>query len=105
MTNLNAASGPPKPYYSVLNQDIPDKAPGPNERVVYIDGGFDLFHVGHVEILKNARQLGDFLLIVSVLEKGARYPRGDNIGVMFPSGSQLCWKERLTGSGQHHLKR
>nr|GEW16668.1 E3 ubiquitin-protein ligase ORTHRUS 2-like [Tanacetum cinerariifolium] len=26
MTNLNAASGPPKPYYSVLNQDIPDKA-------------------------------------------------------------------------------
>nr|GEY30020.1 ethanolamine-phosphate cytidylyltransferase-like [Tanacetum cinerariifolium] len=37
--------------------------PGPNERVVYIDGGFDLFHVGHVEILKNARQLGDFLLM------------------------------------------
>ncbi|GJR72511.1 ethanolamine-phosphate cytidylyltransferase-like protein [Tanacetum coccineum] len=52
---------------------------GPNARVVYIDGGFDLFHAGHVEILKNARQLGDFLLIVSVPEKGARYPRGDNI--------------------------
>ncbi|GKA04927.1 ethanolamine-phosphate cytidylyltransferase-like protein [Tanacetum coccineum] len=42
------------------------KGPGPNARVVYIDGGFDLFHAGHVEI-------------VSVLEKGARYPRGDNI--------------------------
>ncbi|XP_068333859.1 ethanolamine-phosphate cytidylyltransferase-like [Pyrus communis] len=39
------------------------KGPGPNARVVYIDGAFDLFHAGHVEILKNARQLGDFLLV------------------------------------------
>lgn len=39
------------------------KAPGPNARVVYIDGAFDLFHAGHVEILKSARQLGDFLLV------------------------------------------
>ncbi|KAL6575262.1 Ethanolamine-phosphate cytidylyltransferase [Orobanche minor] len=37
--------------------------PGPNSRVVYIDGAFDLFHAGHVEILKCARQLGDFLLV------------------------------------------
>ncbi|GJV27500.1 ethanolamine-phosphate cytidylyltransferase-like protein [Tanacetum coccineum] len=37
--------------------------PGPNARVVYIDGAFDLFHAGHVEILKSARQLGDFLLV------------------------------------------
>ncbi|PIA43931.1 hypothetical protein AQUCO_01800170v1 [Aquilegia coerulea] len=39
------------------------KAPGPNARVVYIDGAFDLFHAGHVEILRSARQLGDFLLV------------------------------------------
>ncbi|XP_068638103.1 ethanolamine-phosphate cytidylyltransferase-like isoform X2 [Aristolochia californica] len=39
------------------------KGPGPNARVVYIDGAFDLFHAGHVEILKHARQLGDFLLV------------------------------------------
>ncbi|PON81338.1 Bifunctional transcriptional regulator [Trema orientale] len=39
------------------------KGPGPNARVVYIDGAFDLFHAGHVEILKTARQLGDFLLV------------------------------------------
>lgn len=39
------------------------KAPGPNSRVVYIDGVFDLFHAGHVEILRSARQLGDFLLV------------------------------------------
>ncbi|XP_065881341.1 ethanolamine-phosphate cytidylyltransferase-like [Euphorbia lathyris] len=39
------------------------KGPGPNSRVVYIDGAFDLFHAGHVEILRYARQLGDFLLV------------------------------------------
>ncbi|KAI9089083.1 hypothetical protein K1719_029362 [Acacia pycnantha] len=35
----------------------------PNARIVYIDGAFDLFHAGHVEILRLARKLGDFLLI------------------------------------------
>ncbi|KAJ0984153.1 hypothetical protein J5N97_002509 [Dioscorea zingiberensis] len=39
------------------------KGPKPDARVVYIDGAFDLFHAGHVEILKSARQLGDFLLV------------------------------------------
>ncbi|XP_047950532.1 ethanolamine-phosphate cytidylyltransferase-like [Salvia hispanica] len=57
-----------------------DKVPGPNSRIVYIDGAFDLFHAGHVEILKSARALGDFLLVgvypdqtVSEL-RGSRYP-------------------------------
>ncbi|KAI9078525.1 hypothetical protein K1719_039463 [Acacia pycnantha] len=36
---------------------------GPNARIVYIDGAFDLFHAGHVEILRLARKLGDFLLV------------------------------------------
>ncbi|GAB2267424.1 Ethanolamine-phosphate cytidylyltransferase [Dionaea muscipula] len=56
------------------------KGPGPNARVIYIDGAFDLFHVGHVEILKITQQLGDFLLvgiytdqIVSKI-RGAQYP-------------------------------
>lgn len=32
-------------------------------RIVYIDGAFDLFHVGHVEVLHLARSQGDFLLV------------------------------------------
>eukprot|EP00249_Psilotum_nudum_P036844 c8865_g3_i1 orf=471-1772(-) len=39
------------------------KSPGPDAHIVYIDGAFDLFHAGHVEILKHAQALGDFLLV------------------------------------------
>ncbi|KAL0914884.1 hypothetical protein M5K25_015271 [Dendrobium thyrsiflorum] len=39
------------------------KGPGPDARIIYIDGAFDLFHAGHVEILRHARALGDFLLV------------------------------------------
>jgi ethanolamine-phosphate cytidylyltransferase len=47
---------------------------------VYIDGTFDLFHIGHVEALKAAKAMGDFL-IVGVHDdqtvnqfKGSNYP-------------------------------
>ncbi len=34
------------------------RAAPPGARIVYIDGAFDLFHVGHVEILKVGWQAG-----------------------------------------------
>jgi ethanolamine-phosphate cytidylyltransferase len=34
-----------------------------DDRVVYIDGAFDLFHPGHVAALRAARDAGDFLLV------------------------------------------
>ncbi|XP_020594107.1 ethanolamine-phosphate cytidylyltransferase-like isoform X2 [Phalaenopsis equestris] len=39
------------------------KSPDPHARIIYIDGAFDLFHAGHVEILRLAKALGDFLLV------------------------------------------
>uniref|UniRef100_A0A6B2L830 ethanolamine-phosphate cytidylyltransferase n=1 Tax=Arcella intermedia TaxID=1963864 RepID=A0A6B2L830_9EUKA len=33
------------------------------KKIVYIDGDFDFFHLGHVEILRQARSMGDFLVV------------------------------------------
>ncbi|XP_062191169.1 ethanolamine-phosphate cytidylyltransferase-like isoform X2 [Phragmites australis] len=52
------------------------QAPSPGARVVYIDGTFDLFHAGHVEILRSARQLGDFLLVGIHDDQSIRDRRG-----------------------------
>ncbi|KAL6843182.1 hypothetical protein ACP4OV_026895 [Aristida adscensionis] len=52
------------------------QAPSPGARVVYIDGAFDLFHAGHVEIFRSARQLGDFLLVGIHDDQAIRDRRG-----------------------------
>lgn len=39
------------------------KTPTPTDKIVYIDGAFDLFHVGHIETLKKAKDLGTFLYV------------------------------------------
>lgn len=39
------------------------KVPKPTDKVVYIAGGWDLFNAGHIAALKEARKLGDFLLV------------------------------------------
>lgn len=54
--------------------------PKENDKVIYVDGTFDLFHVGHIEFLKRAKELGDFLVVgihddqtVNAI-KGVNYP-------------------------------
>ena len=51
-------------------------------RVVYIDGAFDLFHVGHVEILKAARAQGDFLLVGVHTDEEVTERRGPHLPIM-----------------------
>ncbi|KAL9242290.1 hypothetical protein vseg_016307 [Gypsophila vaccaria] len=58
------------------------KGPSPNARVVYIDGAFDLFHAGHVEILRAARQLGDFLLVGVYADQTVSDMRGPGYPLM-----------------------
>jgi ethanolamine-phosphate cytidylyltransferase len=40
-----------------------NKIPKEGDKIIYIDGDFDLLHIGHVEALKQAKALGDFLYV------------------------------------------
>jgi len=40
-----------------------NRAPKANDKIVYIDGDFDLFHVGHISALKEAKAKGTYLYV------------------------------------------
>ncbi|GAB2271060.1 Ethanolamine-phosphate cytidylyltransferase, variant 2 [Dionaea muscipula] len=58
------------------------KGPRPDSRIIYIDGAFDLFHAGHVEILRVARTLGDFLLVGIHTDQTVSAKRGAHRPIM-----------------------
>lgn len=39
------------------------KAPRPDDIIVYLAGAWDMFHTGHVEILKKAREFGTYVIV------------------------------------------
>ncbi|KAK6632727.1 Ethanolamine-phosphate cytidylyltransferase [Polyplax serrata] len=68
------------PTTQQINQFSEGKVPKPGDKVVYVAGAFDLFHVGHLDFIEKARALGDFLIVglhtdpVVNLYKGSNYP-------------------------------
>jgi len=58
------------------------KEPKPTDKIVYIDGAFDLFHVGHVGILSEAKKLGDYLLVGVLPDKVVNEKKGGGWPVM-----------------------
>lgn len=40
-------------------------------KIVYIDGVFDLFHIGHLRLLKNSKNIGDKLIVGVVSDEDA----------------------------------
>jgi ethanolamine-phosphate cytidylyltransferase len=58
------------------------RIPKADDVVVYLDGGFDLFHVGHIETIKKAKALGTFLYVGIHDDQTVNRTRGSNFPIM-----------------------
>lgn len=87
-----SSSDSPKPQHTAVSRFMPTsrrivqfssgRTAPPGGRTVYIDGAFDLFHVGHVEILKAAKAAGDFLLVGIHTDEEVTERRGPHLPIM-----------------------
>ena len=59
-----------------------NKAPKKGDKVVYIDGAFDILHIGHIETLKAAKALGNFLYVGIHDDNTVSTHRGKNYPIM-----------------------
>lgn len=87
---LNQVSDPVKQYNLSnflastrrIKQFCSGRYPKPDDKIVYIDGSFDLLHKGHLETLKGARQLGDYLIVGVHDDKTVNFHKGKNFPIM-----------------------
>jgi len=59
-----------------------NREPKPSDNVVYIAGSFDLLHNAHIEILKKARSMGDFLYVGVWPDEIVNHFRGSNYPIL-----------------------
>jgi len=58
------------------------KSPPPGAKIVYIDGSWDMFHSGHIDIIKRAREEGDYLIAGVFSDAAVAYNLGEQHPVM-----------------------
>jgi len=58
------------------------RAPTADDKIVYVDGDFDLFHVGHAELFRKAKALGTYLVVGVHDDEICRKRHGRNYPIM-----------------------
>ncbi|XP_070580818.1 ethanolamine-phosphate cytidylyltransferase-like isoform X2 [Ptychodera flava] len=86
------ASGASKSPYTGVSQFLPTtqkiiqfsegREPQPGEKVVYVAGAFDLFHVGHIDFLEKVRQLGEYVIVGLHTDQVVNRYKGSNYPIM-----------------------
>lgn len=66
------------------------REPRINDNIVYIDGTFDLFHVGHVETLRRAKEFGNYLLVGVHDDQTVNHYKGSNYPIMSLHDRVMC---------------
>jgi len=56
--------------------------PEPGQRIVYVAGAFDLFHVGHLDFLEKVRENGDYLIVGLHTDPEVNRYKGFNFPIM-----------------------
>lgn len=65
-----------------IMQFADNKSPKPTDRVVYVAGAFDLFHIGHLDFLEVARKEGDYLIVGLHTDAVVNRYKGENQPIM-----------------------
>lgn len=58
------------------------RQPKPNDRIIYVAGAFDLFHVGHLAFLEECSKLGDYIIVGIHPDQVVNYYKGRNYPIM-----------------------
>lgn len=58
------------------------KEPKPNDKIIYVAGAFDVFHIGHLDFLEKAKEKGDYLIVGLHTDLVVNRYRGSNHPIM-----------------------
>lgn len=63
LADIKISEGPLGNTKKFLDLFASHSLPKKGDKIVYIDGPWDLFHAGHISMLERARALGDYLIV------------------------------------------
>lgn len=70
------------PTTNKIIQFAEGKDPKPTDKVIYVAGAFDVFHIGHLAFLQKAAALGDFLIVGLHTDQAVNRYKGCNFPIM-----------------------
>ncbi|XP_076072477.1 ethanolamine-phosphate cytidylyltransferase-like isoform X1 [Mytilus galloprovincialis] len=91
MSAANKCSTAKSPYTGVsqflptsnkIIQFADGKSPNPGDKIVYVAGAFDLFHVGFVDFLEKVSKEGDFIIVGLHTDPVVNRYKGSNFPIM-----------------------
>ncbi len=65
-----------------LQEFCNNRFPKDSDKVIYIDGAFDILHIGHIETLKKAKELGSYIFVGVHDDATVNKHRGKNYPIL-----------------------